>query len=129
MVAPLVLGAILGGAKAISDSEREKRNRKTEAEVSRYSPWTGITPNKVQQADPLGAVGQGVMTGMMAGGMGAPEAAAAPAGVAGAANQVPMQGAMNAAPGDVNWSEYMKKNMTSPWSMMGGTPGYNGPTR
>lgn len=78
------LGLVKGG---ILDADKEKRQRKQEAEIARYSPWTGMKAQAVQSADPLGSAMQGATTGGMLGsgiqaGM-KPEAAAA---VPGAAN-------------------------------------------
>lgn len=40
------------------DAAKESRQRKLAAETSRYSPWTGLAPQQVQEADPLGSAMQ-----------------------------------------------------------------------
>lgn len=67
---PLALAAIGAGVgllKSNADRQRADRQRAVEAEVARYSPWTGFAPQRVQEADPLGSIMQGGMTGAMLG--------------------------------------------------------------
>ncbi len=67
---PLALAAIGAGVgllKSNADRQRAERQRQMESEVARYSPWTGFAPQRVQEADPLGSVMQGGMTGAMLG--------------------------------------------------------------
>lgn len=86
----LLAGAGVGLLKGgVLDKNKEKRQRKQEAEIARYSPWTGMQAQRVQEADPLGSAMQGAMGGAMLGqglgGMGGGgAAAAAPAGGAAA---------------------------------------------
>jgi hypothetical protein len=47
------------------DRPREERQRQQAANTMRYSPWTGMAPNAVQEADPFGSAIQGGLTGAM----------------------------------------------------------------
>lgn len=62
---PLILGgAGLGIVKHFaSDKPKEERQRRLAAETARYSPWTGMQPQQVQDADIFGNVMQGGLTG------------------------------------------------------------------
>jgi hypothetical protein len=52
----LAIGAGAGVLKSeIVDRPKEARQRKLAAETARYSPWTGMQPQGVQEADPLGS--------------------------------------------------------------------------
>jgi hypothetical protein len=51
-----------GGVKGQLDQQQAARQRKAEAEVARWSPWTGMAPQRVDE-------GSGVLGGMMQGGM------------------------------------------------------------
>lgn len=57
---PLTLGLILGGTglgkSLLVDAPQEARDRKAAAEVTKWSPWTGMQPGAVKKADPLGSV-------------------------------------------------------------------------
>lgn len=57
------LMAIAGAAKSeVIDKPKEQRDRKLAAETIRWSPWTGMHPGPIQQADPAGsAVNWGLM--------------------------------------------------------------------
>jgi hypothetical protein len=63
----LGIGAGVGLLKSqIVDRPKEERQRKLAAETQRYSPWTGLQAQQVQEADPLGNAMQfGVNSGMM----------------------------------------------------------------
>lgn len=60
------LGAGLLKSEAV-DRPREKRQRRLAAETQRYSPWTGMTAQPVQEADPFGSAFQGGLTGLSLG--------------------------------------------------------------
>lgn len=76
----LLAGAGVGLLKGgVLDRQKEQRQRKQEAEIQRWSPWTGMQAQRVQEADPLGAAMQGGMTGAMVGNAMGP--AAAPGGM------------------------------------------------
>jgi hypothetical protein len=68
---PLGLAAIMAAAglakSEFVDKPNEMRERKRQAEVMRYSPWTGMSPQAVQSADPFAAALQGGMAGGMMG--------------------------------------------------------------
>jgi hypothetical protein len=59
--------AAIGLAKGILDEGREKRDRKLASVTARYSPWTGLAPQPVKEADPLGSAMQGGMAGLQLG--------------------------------------------------------------
>ena len=64
----LLAGAGLGLVKGeLIDRPKEKRQRKQEAEIARYSPWGGMQAQRVQEADPFGSMMQGGMAGGMMG--------------------------------------------------------------
>jgi hypothetical protein len=58
------LGAGLGKSMLI-DQPREERQRQLEATKALYSPWTGMQPGQIQEADPFGSAMQGAMAGLM----------------------------------------------------------------
>ncbi len=84
MVAPLIAAALIGaGAGAakseFSDKPREARQRKLAAETIRWSPWTHMQAQPIQEADLLGSTVQGGLTGLSMGqnmGLSGQEAAA-----------------------------------------------------
>jgi hypothetical protein len=56
----------LGLAKSeLIDRPREERQRQQAANTMRYSPWTGMAPNAIQEADPLGSAMDAGLTGAM----------------------------------------------------------------
>jgi hypothetical protein len=62
----LAAGAALGLAKnALVDKPKEEKQRALAAQTALYSPWTGMKPNEVQQADPFGNALQGATAGAM----------------------------------------------------------------
>lgn len=71
---PLTLAAIgagVGLAKSeLIDRPREQRQRKSAAEIMRWSPWTGLSAGSIKEADPFGAALQGGLAGGMIGQMG-----------------------------------------------------------
>jgi hypothetical protein len=68
---PLTLGLIgagVGLAKSeLIDRPKEARQRKVNAEIMRWSPWTGMQPGQVQEADPFGSALAAGTTGAMLG--------------------------------------------------------------
>lgn len=49
------LMAIGGAAKSkLIDEPKEQRERELAAKTALYSPWTGMKPEKVKEADPIG---------------------------------------------------------------------------
>lgn len=63
--------AIGGGSMLLKseliDAPKAERQRKLAAETQRYSPWTGLKANPVQEADPFGSTLQGAAAGASAG--------------------------------------------------------------
>jgi hypothetical protein len=72
---PIVAGAIIGAGagllKGLSEREKKKLEAKAQAEIARWSPWTGIQPQTTGLGDKTGdyilsgattgaAMGQGV---------------------------------------------------------------------
>lgn len=100
---PLIVGAALGLAKAAEDQDKEKRERVVSAAQARWSPWTHMTPDKVNQASPMGDIGQGIYAGAqfqaqnpnMFGGAAAPAAAGGQSLAPPAAGQIPNQNYMD----------------------------------
>lgn len=90
---PLVIGAGLGALKNLEANQMASKNRQTQSAIARYSPWTGMQPQNVQDPSIIGDVLQGGTAGAMFG-----------QGMAGAAPQ--------ADPG----------SMTSPLAMSGSQP-------
>lgn len=68
---PMTLGLLIGGGtgllKGMSDAEAAKHQRKVEAEVARWSPWTGMKPERVGAVNVLNPVMQGAFLGAMMG--------------------------------------------------------------
>jgi hypothetical protein len=58
-ITALAIGAGVGLLKgATVDQAREDRQRKLAGTTQRYSPWTGLAAQPVQEADPLGSAMQ-----------------------------------------------------------------------
>ena len=68
---PLTLALIGGGAGLLKseliDRPKEERQRKQAAITARWSPWTGMAPGPIQEADPFGSALQGGLAGAMIG--------------------------------------------------------------
>jgi len=65
---PMTIGIMAGlglGKSMLVDAPREKRQRKLAAQTQLYSPWTGMTADRVQEADPFASALQGAGTGAM----------------------------------------------------------------
>lgn len=82
----LLAGAALGVGKSIMGGQQAKRNRKAEGTIAQWSPWTGMSAQRVEDPDTFGNILQGGATGAMLGqGIGAAGAAGgSAAGAAGA---------------------------------------------
>lgn len=109
---PLLAGALLGlGKSELVDRPQEARDRKTQAEIARWSPWGGMKADmgQIKPASPFNSALQGGLTGATLGQQGAfgAEDAAAPE-VAG--GQVPMS---QMAPTDTYTQSMMQKY---PWA-------------
>lgn len=61
---PWTIMAALTALRTVADSDKEKRQLKLASATQRYSPWTGLSAQPVQYADPVGNAIQGVGTGM-----------------------------------------------------------------
>lgn len=55
------------GKSLLIDAPKADRQRKLAAETARYSPWTGMAPQQVEEADPIGSAMQFGTTGAMLG--------------------------------------------------------------
>lgn len=63
---PVTIGILAGlGKSFLVDQPKEQRQRELAANTALYSPWTGLTPDKVEEADPFGSGLQGMTAGMM----------------------------------------------------------------
>jgi hypothetical protein len=56
-------GAALGAYKYNQDKNKENRDRYTAAATARYSPWTGMKPGGIDEADAIGTIGTGAFQG------------------------------------------------------------------
>lgn len=64
----LAIGAGVGLLKSeLVDQPKEQRQRKLAGATQRYSPWTGLQAQPVQEADPLGSALQFGATGAQMG--------------------------------------------------------------
>src|SRR4051812_793732 len=91
MLPLLLAGAGLAKSELI-DRPRAARDRQMQAEIARYSPWSGMKadPSMIHEADPLGSAMQGGMAGIMLDQNGAKTAASG--GSAGAVGSSPWAG-------------------------------------
>ena len=65
---PMTIGLLAGAGllkSELVDRPREERQRKQAAITARWSPWTGMAPGQIQEADPFGSALQGGLTGAM----------------------------------------------------------------
>lgn len=60
-------GLLAGGLKANSDKKQYRRNQAAQAEMTRYSPWTGMQGKVLTPPSSFGTVMQGGLTGAMLG--------------------------------------------------------------
>jgi hypothetical protein len=64
---PMTLGLLIGGGtgilKGMSDVEQSKHDRKVEGEIARYSPWTGMAPQRIRQPNVIDPAMQGALVG------------------------------------------------------------------
>ena len=66
---PMAAGAGLGLVKGIDESMKADKERERQAEIQRWSPWTGLQGRSVQDPSLAGNVAQGLFAGGMAGKM------------------------------------------------------------
>lgn len=68
---PLTMAAIMGGVGLLKsellDRPKEDRQRELAAVTARWSPWTGMAPQAIKEADPFGSALQGASAGAMMG--------------------------------------------------------------
>lgn len=68
---PLTLAAIMGGVGLLKgellDRPREEKQREMAAVTARWSPWTGMAPQPIKEADPFGSALQSAAIGGMLG--------------------------------------------------------------
>lgn len=63
-IIPLILGLIAGAAQAVGNTQKEAGQRRLASATARYSPWTHMSPNAVQYANPMGDILAGGMAGL-----------------------------------------------------------------
>ena len=65
---PLILaGAGLGAVRSMQQEQQAKQDRKREAEIARWSPWSGMQAQRVGTPDYMDNIMQGGLTGAMMG--------------------------------------------------------------
>lgn len=65
MVWPLVIGAAIGAAKQYGDQKEAARQRDVQAQIARFSPWTGMGANSsIANPNAVQNVGGGLLAGM-----------------------------------------------------------------
>lgn len=119
---PITIGLIAGAGKGLLDQRQEKKDRQTQSEIQRWSPWTGLQGQQVKGTNLVNPMMQGAMTGAMMGqGMGGAAAAGGGTGVeAGALGS----GGVPMAPESQFYSPYSPaapnaaRDYTSPWMAM-----------
>lgn len=62
-----IIGAALGLAKDVEGKKQAADERKRQAAMTRYSPWTGMHGTTVQDPSTIGDVGQGAAAGLQMG--------------------------------------------------------------
>lgn len=61
---PMTIGALIGLGKSLTiDKAKEKKDRELAAKTIELSPWTGLQPNKIREADPFGTTAKYAATG------------------------------------------------------------------
>lgn len=56
---PVTIGMLgLGGMSMLQNLDKEQRDRKLAAETQRYSPWTQLRAQPIEQANPYGDLAQ-----------------------------------------------------------------------
>lgn len=66
-MAPLVIGLAVGAAEASGDEKKEEGQRYLAAATAKNSPWTHMTPQAIQTANPVGDIAAGGMAGLQYG--------------------------------------------------------------
>lgn len=65
MVLPIIIGAAIGAGKQYLDQQEADRQRALNAQLARYSPWTGMKPGAVANPNAAENIGGGALTGFM----------------------------------------------------------------
>lgn len=111
---PITLGLLLGGGlglgKGILDTEKERKDRKQQAETARWAPWTGMQPAAVKRADPLGSTMQGTIAGGSFAGANQAKLAELMGSGAAATGAEAAAGGMSAAPAQQSFAPTMSPN-------------------
>lgn len=66
----MIAGAGMGLGKTIADYQANLNDRARASKLTRWSPWTGMSPNQIRKVNLMGNLLKGVMSGMMVQGMG-----------------------------------------------------------
>lgn len=110
----LIAGAGLGLLKNRVAAQQAADERKRQAAIARYSPWTGLTPSSVQDPNLFGDLVSGTAAGGMMG-QAYGSMPAASAGSAGAASGAASNQAL------ASKMSLLGKEAASPYSLMGGS--------
>jgi uncharacterized protein HemX len=60
---PLAIGLGVGALQGLQQQQQAEKDRKLQAITAQYSPWTHMAPQPVKEANMLGAVAGGGLTG------------------------------------------------------------------
>lgn len=58
-----LLGLGVGALQGAQQAKQAERDRQLQAQTALWSPWTGMAPQKVQEANMLGSIAGGGLTG------------------------------------------------------------------
>jgi hypothetical protein len=101
MIWPLIAMLAASAAKSYNDTQREKRDRKRDRALARTAPFGGMQPQGIREADPLGTMLGGAISGAQMSSFGDGESGAGDS----------QAGDLTKPPG----------NQTSPWVDMSGS--------
>lgn len=102
-----LMAAIVAAKSELIDRPKEQRQRKMEAAKARWSPWTGIAPDAIKEADPFGSALQGGLTGAMVGQMSGAQAKDLAEAQSVSGQNISLSGGQPLAPEE--------QQMTQPW--------------
>lgn len=111
----LAVGAGLGALKNIGDQQAANNQRKAQAEIQRWSPWTGMQGQMVQDPSLMGNIATGTAIGSQLNKM-------APAS-AGATNESlglpkPQEFTSSSMPASAPMPSMFNSNVEDPWTQM-----------